>query len=488
MVARRQQWSLSRREFLGGVALGIGGPLLAGCAASPSTPTPAPASPATTAPTAQTASQSSQPTATPAAQAAPQGSGAATKLSFWRHQYDPTDQVYKNTIFPAAAKDLGVTFDYQVQRGDDYSTKMLPQIASGGGGPDIFEAGEDFRYKFSNAGVFAPLDYTPWGGEAAWQSFWAPGIVDALKVNGKDYVVPLEWTAFPENYFVRQDDAKAAGIPDSDFSKYQQTAITWDALPEWAAKMTVKDAQGRVTRDGFMIQHGYGAGRTYEFFNEHYRELGGQPLSTDGKTSTLNNDQAIAVLQYLSDLVFKSGASMLRPQSNESGSGVLPKNGTASTIGLGFWAYPTFQSLDPTNWQTVRCLLTPQVHPDKPLYLTGPGNSYGVNSHSSHVALGFKVLHYFAAHFGSQLFDGGITAPVKDWTSKYPGVKKLPDADVWVKLANDASVLVAPPAELLSETVRQQGFQRAFESVMFNKVSVKDAIAQWNKDVQDSLS
>lgn len=501
---------LTRRSLLrtgvGGVAALLATGLVAACGSPNAAPTAAPgansAAPTTAAgstgaqataatqPTAAAAASpasAAQPTTATAAQASPATNGQQVKLTWWRHQYDPTDQAYKKTVFPAVQKNLGVTFDFQVQRDDDYRTKMLPQLATGGG-PDIFEAGEDFRYKFSTSGVFAPIDYSAWGSQQDWSNFWAPGIIKALQVGGKDYIVPLEWTAFPSNYFARQDDAKAAGIPDSDFDKYQKTPITWDALPEWTAKMTVKDSQGRITRDGYMIQHGYGAARTFSFFQEHFMELGGTMLSSDGKTSTLNSEQGVAVLQYLYDLVYKSGSSMLRPQSKESGSGVLPKNQTASTTGLGFWAYPTFQQLDAQNWKSIRCLLTPQANPDKPLYLSGPGWSTGVNSRSSQVPVAFKVLHYIAANFGSTLFDGGIVTPVKDWTSKYPGVKKLPDADAWAKLANDATVYIASPAELSTSTVRQEGFQRAFEAVMFNKANVKQEVDKWNKDVQDALN
>jgi len=252
--------------------------------------------------------------------------------------------------------------------------------------------------------------------------------------------------------------------------------------------MTAKDAQGRISRDGFMIQHGYGPARTYSFFFEHFLELGGQVLSQDNKTSQLNSDQGVVVMQYLYELVNKYGASMLRPQSKESGSGVLPKNQTASTTSLGFWAYPTFQQLDPDHWKSIRNLLTPQANTSKPLYLSGPGWNTGVNSRSKDVALAFQVLNFIAANYGSQLFDGGIVTPVKDWTSKYPGIKKLQDSDTWIKLANDATVRVAPTEELLTQTVRQEGFQRAFEAVMFNKSPVKQEMDKWNKDVQDALN
>jgi ABC-type glycerol-3-phosphate transport system substrate-binding protein len=481
----------------GGLAFG----LLAACGGGGQTAAPATtAAPTTTgaAPTRAATQPTTQAAPTPAAAVtnAPQGTATAqpaaatsktAKLAWWRHQYDPTDKVYQQTVFPALKEKFSVTMDYQVQRDDDYRAKMLPQLATGGG-PDIFEAGEDFRYKFSASGVFAPVDYGAWGGQTAWNDFWAPGITKALQVNGKDFIVPLEWGAFPDNYFVRQDDAQAAGIPDSDFDQYQKTPITWDVLPAWAAKMTVKDVQGRITRDGFMIQHGYGPARTYSFFFEHFLELGGQILAPDNKTSQLNSEQGVAVLQYLFDLVNKYGASMLRPQSKESGSGVVPKNQTASTTSLGFWAYPTFQQLDPDHWKSIRNLLTPQANPSKPLYVSGPGWNTGVNSRSHDVGLAFQVLNFIAANYGPQLFDGGIVTPVKDWTAKYGGIKKLQDSDTWIKLANDATVRVAPTEELLTQTVRQEGFQRAFESVMFNKSPIKAALDTWNKDVQDALN
>jgi len=495
--ARRFSRRSALRWGVGGVAGLMVGSILTACGSSsaPASSTAASSSAAptttgsSTAPTAAPASTPASAAAapTPAAQTSTATNGQLVKLVWYQHQYDPTDNVYRKTVFPAIQKQFGVTFDFQVQRDADYRAKVLPQIATGGG-PDIFELGEDFRYKFSQAGILAPIDYSPWGSQQKYADFWSTGIAKALQVNGKDYALPTGWGAFPENYFVRQDDAVAGGIPASDIEKYQKTPITWQDLPEWTAKMTVKDSQGRITRDGFMIQHGYGAARTYVFFKEHFLELGGKVLSDDGKTSLINSDQGIAVMQYLYDLVFKYQSSMLRPQSNESGSGVLPKNGTASTIGLGAWAYPTFQSLDPKNWQTTRNLLTPQVDPTKPLYLTGPGWNHAVNAHSQQISLGFKILQHIWSTYGSTFADAGAFVPIKDWMTTYPAVKKLPDSDAWVKLATDATVYVPPPAELLSETVRTTGFQTAFEAVMFNKSNIKQEMDKLNKDIQDALA
>ncbi|MCC6177063.1 MAG: extracellular solute-binding protein [Chloroflexi bacterium] len=473
----------SRRAVLRTGALGVGALLAAACGQS-APPASAPKSEAGAKPSG--AAPAGAPAATTAAAPArPAASTSTTRLVFWRHQYDPTDKVNREIIFPDALAKLGLEFDYQIQRDDDYKTKMLPQLASGVG-PDIFEATEAFRVKFAKAGVYAPVDYTPWGGKEKWESFWEKGVVDALRIDGKDFNVPLEWTAIPVNYFVNSRHAEEAGI-GADIAKFQKTPISWAELGPWAAKMTKRDASGQIARDGFMIQHGYGPDRTFAFWEPYFRQAGGKMLSDDGKKSLLNSEAGIAALQNLSNYVFKDGASMLRPQDKESGSAKLPKEETSSTTGMSQWAYGTFKQLAPDKWQDIRSLLAPQVDPGKPRYDSGPGWSYGVFAKSPNREAAFKYLHFAAAEHGSDLFDGGIVPPVTGWTEKYPGLKKLADAEVWTRLSREATPLIRSEAELLTGVQRSEGFQRAFEAVMFNKADVKAELDRWNKDVQEAL-
>ena len=465
---------LSRRALLRTGGLSVGALLLAACGQS-----------ATSGPSGGTSGQPA-PASTPAA-AAPQAgaSGAPVKLVFWRHQYDPTDKVYREIVFPDAQAKLKLDFDYQIQRDDDYKTKMLPQLASGVG-PDIFEATEGFRLKFARAGVYAPVDYTPWGGKDQWEGAWQKGVLDALRVEGQDFNVPLEWTAIPVNLFVNAQHAQEAGIAE-DIGRYQKTPISWAELGPWAARMTKRDSSGRVIRDGFMIQHGYGPDRTFAFWDPYFRQAGGKMVSEDGKTSLLNSEQGIAAMQNLYDYVFKFGASTLRPQDKESGSAKLPKEETSSTTAMSQWAYGTFRQLAPDTWQNIKSLLAPQVDPSRPQYFSGPGWSTGVFAHSQQRDAAFKFLHFAATEHGSDLFDGGIVTPVVGWTEKYPGLKKLPDADVWTRMSQDAVPLVRSEPEVLTDVQRAEGFQRAFEAIMFNKGDIKAEMDRWNSDVQDAL-
>lgn len=405
-------------------------------------------------------------------------------LTFWRHQYAPTDKVYTDIIIPAAKKRLNITINYQVQQDQYYRTQMLPQVATGGG-PDIFELGTDSLVKFARSGVVEKLDYASWGGKSKWESFWQKGVLDVLRIDGNDYFVPLEWAGIPSGYFVNQAAAEEAGIA-GDIDKYQKTPISWDELGRWAAKMTKRDAQGNVIRDGFAIQSGYGAARTYTYWQPYFLQAGGKFVSGDGKRSLLNSNAGSAAMSNIRDYAFKYGASQLRPTNKESGSAILPEGKTASTISLGIWAYGTFQQLAPTNWKDIRALLAPQVDPSKPKYYTGPGWSHAVNAKSSNKSAAFEFLHFVAEEHGADLFSSGIVTPISGWTTKYK-FNEIPDHDVWQKMATQGTPLILSAQTQLTETLRQSEFQVAFEAVMFEKKDLRQEMNTWNTSVQKAV-
>ncbi len=99
----------------------------------------------------------------------------------------------------------------------------------------------------------------------------------------------------------------------------------------------------------------------------------------------------------------------------------------------------------------------------------------------------FRFLHFVAAEHGSDLFDSGIVTPVVGWTDKYPGVAKLPDAPVWKKMLEEAKPRLRLASEVLTQVQRQEGFQRAFEAIMFNKGDIKAEMKRWNQEVQEAL-
>ena len=285
---KHPQRGLSRRALLGRGALGLAGLLVMACGQSAgqapaattapaAKPTGQPAAPAaagaaTSAPPAAAGAPAGAATSAPAASAPkPAAGGAPVKLTFWRHQYDPTDKAYREIIFPDVLSKLNIEVDYQVQRDDDYKTKMLPQLASGTG-PDIFEATESFRLKFGKAGGLRPCRLQRLG----WQ-----GEVGRLLGEGRRRCAEDRRQGIPRaagvgrhpDQPVRQRGARRGG---RHWRRYREVPADADHLGRsgpWAAKMTLKDASGTPTRDGFMIQHGYGPDRAMRSGNRTFSRL-----------------------------------------------------------------------------------------------------------------------------------------------------------------------------------------------------------------------
>ncbi len=77
---------------------------------------------------------------------------------------------------------------------------------------------------------------------------------------------------------------------------------------------------------------------------------------------------------------------------------------------------------------------------------------------------------------------------MKNRTEEYAGFAKLPDAAVWKKMPDAAVPRIRPEVELLTQVQRAEGFQKAFEAVMFNKADIKAELGRRNKNVQDAPS
>jgi ABC-type glycerol-3-phosphate transport system substrate-binding protein len=476
MPALKSASRISRRSLLkaSGVLFLSAAPLLQACAPTVSQPTSAPA---------ESGASPTQPPATAAAVSKPASSDAPVTIVFARHQYDATDVIIKDLISQYQQENPHVTINFEIQRDVDHRTKTLLTIAAGSG-PDMFDIPNDMHLRYAESGLLAEIPHDLWGGKEAYEQYWEDGTVDAIRVDGKDYSIPGEWGAIPGAYFVNTRLAEEAGL---EWKQYQEKPITWDELPEWAAKMTVKDDSGRITRDGFLLHHSYGAARTYAFFEDIFLKKGGKVLSDDNKQSLLNTDEGYESMQYLYDLVYKYEASLLRPKDPEGNSGKLAKEESASGTQLGYWAYGTFDTVNPESAPYIKALIAPQVAGKPEIFHSGPGWNWAVNGKSKVADEAFQFLKYLADH-GGDIFESGIVLPRRNWVEEYPAAKDLRDSSTWLYMIKNSQVRFRSKEELFTSAERNESLQRAFDNVMFNNVPVKDAVDTMNEEVSAALS
>ncbi|MGV3617279.1 MAG: extracellular solute-binding protein [Fimbriimonas sp.] len=176
--------------------------------------------------------------------------------------------------------------------------KVIVQ-ALAGVGPDVFDCGNATQLSaFVRSGVAMDLtDALKKRGVDVARDTYA-GIQGAAIYEGRVYGVPTNIAA--DGVWFHKDLFDAAGIA------YPQGEMKWDAMIALAKRLTVRDAQGKVTRYGLM----------FPWWNWRHIFLGfdARVFSEDGTRCVVDRPEAIAATQLMVDLVYLHHVS---PTPNE---------------------------------------------------------------------------------------------------------------------------------------------------------------------------
>ncbi len=411
-------------------------------------------------------------------------------IVFWRHQYAPTDEFLEQVLFEEYKElEPGIDFDYFVARDAEFQEKSMPAIVAGGG-PLLLEVmSAEWLIRMDKAGALATVNYEFWSGKEAFESYFVADWVRASRqILGRDedkWIVQGPGLT-PGGIYINTKLAEEDGF---DWQKYQQESIAYEDIGPEFSVMTKFDDKGDITRDGFLLQHGYGASRIFGYWYGYFYNLGGQLLSGDNKQYLLNTDEGYEAMQWMYDLVFVHKASKLRPGVKESGSGLLPKHETAATPYLGYWAFGTFKSVDPEGDGNYRVLMEMKAK-DKPLQIRAtPNRGAAVNARfpMDEQYEGWKFLKFLSDNGNRISGAAGVDEFVRSDYPEWSELKERLDSDVYARNAQSLVPYVPSAAETLTVAKRDDGFLRAFEDMMFNDVPVKAAVDRWNDEMNEAL-
>ena len=311
----------SRRRFLT-IAFGAAAAsaIAAACAPpqptfTPLPPTPAPTKPAaapTTAPAAAAtaapaAGGAAAPTTAPAAGAtpapagaAPAAGGAATKLIFWTHNYQPLITFTQKKIEEYKKEAPNVSIEYSNTDVPSHETRIVTTLAAGAGFPDGFNSGEYWVAMHNEKNNIQVIPPEAFGKSTQneliglFYDYALPGLV----VEGKMYAIPIEWNGLCLYYDIQA--FKDAGI--------EAPPKTWDELSQVAVKLTKRDAGGNITKPGFQIHY-----KNPEWVlkrpNPMWIGLGSAVLSPDGQEAWFNKPENIDAIQMYTDWTTKHKVS-----------------------------------------------------------------------------------------------------------------------------------------------------------------------------------
>jgi multiple sugar transport system substrate-binding protein len=170
---------------------------------------------------------------------------------------------------------------------------LLPTVQTmiaGGTAPDTLRVGNYSAALFADRDALLPLDdFIANDPDVNWDDFY-PGAQDAFKLDGKIYALPENGESYGINYNATAFAEK--GLPDP---REQWDAGEWNQEAFLAAAQALTEGEGADKKFGFLYE-------TWNSENWIFFE-GGKVLDNDLVTVRIDEDPAIAGLQYAADLV-----------------------------------------------------------------------------------------------------------------------------------------------------------------------------------------
>lgn len=215
----------------------------------------------------------------------------AQSIEFWTQTYG--DQIQWTDAIASLVE------DFQAESGIEVNHEIVPwgsafqtwlTVAQGGAHPDC--ADMYWLHSFSAIGgdEFGPRPINEFRDRfpGLEQDFYTGSLQDVI---WQDDFYGIPWRGDIRAILYRTDIAAEAGVSGAP--------TTWDETIEAAKAMTIRDDNGNVDRWGYA----FGTSNVVGWLMPLYWQAGGEFMTSDGKTATLDNDAMRAALTFMHDMV-----------------------------------------------------------------------------------------------------------------------------------------------------------------------------------------
>jgi multiple sugar transport system substrate-binding protein len=283
--------------------------------------------------------------------------------------------------------------------GRDYYARLLA-LQAARAAPDILQVGDDAVPMFVSKGAFMPLDETLKKANFD-PSIYLPGLLDPGKYQGKQYLLPKEYTPLAVYYNKK--------IFDKYKVPYPKEGWTWDDLLATAKKLTRgKTAKSKIW--GLQLTANWTAGVEY-----WVAAAGGKLISPDGKSFVgyMDSPEVVRAVQFYANLYNKNKvAPPPKDLSAWAGGNSEFNDGKAAMFIFGRWPQAGFLK-NPNIDLGVAPLPKDKVRASL-LFWAG----FGISSTAQFPDQTTTFLEYYAGEPGASVW--------KDWT--LPTVKSVAES------------------------------------------------------------
>ena len=215
------------------------------------------------------------------------GLASAQTLRYFSWEPNITEQT-NALIQQFEAAHPGVKIQFEADSPDQYWPKMSA-LAAAHKLPDVFYMSSGYIDEWQSNGLLADLQ--PFTKGVDWSQYFT-GVLSTARfphgATGDLYAVPIDWVG-PVLYY-NKDAFDKAGVP------YPSADWTWNDFLDAAKKLTVRDANGKVTQWGFWAYGRYAHIEPWIFQND------GHVLNA-ARTRIQVDANAKAAMKFVTDLV-----------------------------------------------------------------------------------------------------------------------------------------------------------------------------------------
>jgi multiple sugar transport system substrate-binding protein len=298
-----------------------------------------------------------------------------------------------------------------------------------------------------------------------------PQLLDAFKVDGKQYQLPYSWN--PMVIYYNTARLKEAGLepPKSDWSR--------DEFLKYAQALTVdSDNDGTPEKYGYAFENGglFTSAMPWIFAN------GGNIVSDDFCKPTVTDPKVEDALQFMYDLIYTHKVSPVPTPLNTLFQSI--QTGDVAMIGVGRWALPTlykanFTDFDIVNW------------PGNPDQLTEFGiDGFPLLSTSENPDAAWAFIKFMTNKSVSERLVGTVDSPLGNVPARRSvaeQMKKFPPANgmlYYDVLNNPAKLVPSPPRFNEMENI----FIRYTGTIFADEQSVADAMSAAQTELESVVT
>ncbi|WP_320127681.1 extracellular solute-binding protein [uncultured Sphaerochaeta sp.] len=401
---------------------------------------------------------------------------APVTIQYWTHE-DPARTALETELinqFMAANPNITVV------RSTQASVKQIELVQTAfaaNQGPDMFNLPIENQYAYITNKRVAPVDYKA-AGYASKQDLldkYAPGVLDAVTVDGEIYGLPLELTNW--SIYLNKKVFRSAGLdPEKDYPK------TWEEMADISEKLVIRDGDILVRR-GYDFRYPY----YLTFFVPMVEQLGGELLSADGKTAIIGDDAWIKVLTYMQQWG-PSGRNLGSPTYKNARNLFNQDNNDIAMAHTGLYQEGRIEKDNPEFFKSGEWMVIPfPTFKDavKDVASCFYGHYFMVNVDSSPAVqkAAWKLSGFLLSHGEDYLTRGGnIIQPTKALIAS-DTLKNMPYSSVFINDMARAHMIYYGENSAQIQTL----IRNAVESVMLSGVSPEKALATLRASVQEVI-